>query len=220
MYYQGRRSADFAVRLSDDSHGGTSMLADLLMTPGKGVAEQLTYWAHTYLPFSDWRGAIDEVVQETKKEAGRYGISSPEVDRRRAYQVARMVVPNRHGDHLPDLTPDAYNAFSPTCCAKTHSGKKKIAAPAERRAAYLRHPQTLAYLLTPPALSRLGLGASAPGTVVGVPLSEAAPPADVIAGELRQRLGGKGGAEVDQYAKVVATLHAGPPKQEEEPAAA
>jgi hypothetical protein len=196
------------------------MLADLLMTPGKGVAEQLTYWAHTYLPFSRWKRAIGEVVRQATAKAANYGINSPAVDRRRAYQVARMVVPNRHGDHLPDLTPDAYNAYSPTSCAKSHSGKKKIAAPAERDAAYLRHPQTLAYLLTPPALSRLGLGASAPGTVVGVPLGEAAPPASVVAEQLRQQIGGKGGKLVDDYAKMVVALHAGPAKKEQEPAAA
>lgn len=196
------------------------MLADLLMTPGRGFAEQLTYWAHTYLPFGRWRKPTDEVIRRVTEEAGRYGISSPTVDRRRAYQVARMMVPNRHGDHLPDLTPDAYNFYSPTCCAKTHSGKKKIAGPAEREAAYLRHPQTLAYLLTPPELSRLGLGGSAPATVVGVPLGEAAPPAASIASMLRERLGGKGGSALDQYAELVTTLHAGPPKEEEEPAAA
>lgn len=196
------------------------MLADLLMIFGKGVAEQFTYWAHTYLPFSRWRGDIDDVVRQTQQEASRYGIASPAVDRRRAYQVARMLVPNRHGDHLADLTPDAYNAFSPTCCAKTHSGKKTIAAPAERKAAYLRHPQTLAYLLTPPELSRQGLGGSLPGTVVGVPLGEAAPPVDVIASDLQSSVGNKGGSATNAYAKIVATLHAGPPKQEEEPAAA
>ena len=128
------------------------MLADLFMTPGKGVAEQLTYWAHTYLPFSRWRQAIGEVIGEATKQAGRYGISAVTVDRRRAYQVARMVVPNRRGEHLADLTPDAYNAFSPTCCAKSHSGKKKIAGPEERRTQYVQHPQTLAYLLTPAGL--------------------------------------------------------------------
>ena len=133
------------------------MLADLFRTPGKGVAEQLTYWAHTYLPFSRWRQAIGEVIDEATKEVGRYGISAVTVDRRRAYQVARMVVPNRRGEHLADLTPDAYNAFSPTCCAKSHSGKKKIAGPEERRSRYLQHPQTLAYLLMPAGLARLGL---------------------------------------------------------------
>jgi hypothetical protein len=196
------------------------MLADLFMTPGKGVAEQLTYWAHTFLPFSRWRKEIDEVIADTTKEAGRYGISSPAVDRRRAYQVARMVVPNRHGDHLPDLTPDAYNAFSPTTCAKSHSGKKKIDGPAERRAKYAHHPQTLAYVMTPASLARKGLGGSAPGTIAGVDMGEAAPAAGVIAGGMQEQLGGKGGGAVDSFAKIVAALHAGPPQPAEEPAAA
>ncbi len=196
------------------------MLADLFKTPGKGVAEQLTYWAHTYLPFGRWRKATDEVIAQIDKETAAYGISSASVDRRRAYQVARMMVPNRHGEHLADLTPDAYNRFSPTCCAKSHSGKKKIAPPAERAAQYIAHPQTLAYVMTPPALSRLGLGASAPGTICGVPIDEATPPVGAIASDLTERLGGKGGAMVNEYAKIVAQLHGGPPKQEEEPAAA
>jgi hypothetical protein len=196
------------------------MLADLFMTPGKGFAEQLTYWVHTYLPFSRWRKAIDEVIAQTIKEASRYGISSASVDRRRAYQVARMMVPNRHGDHLADLTPDAYNRFSPTSCAKSHQGKKKIPTIAERQEQYRTHPQTLAYLLTPTSLARLNLGGSAPGTICGVSTTEAAPPADAIASRLREQIGGKGGAEVDQLSRIVGALRAGPPKQEEEPAAA
>jgi hypothetical protein len=51
-------------------------------------------------------------------------------------------------------------------------------------------------------------------------MDEAAPPAGVIADELRDRIGGKGGGAIVAYAEVVAKLHAGPPKQEEEPAAA
>ncbi len=196
------------------------MLADLFKTPGKGVAEQLTYWAHTYLPFGRWRKATDEVIAQIDEQSATYDISSPSVDRRRAYQVARMMVPNRHGEHLADLTPDAYNRFSPTCCAKSHSGKKKIASPAERTAQYIAHPQTLAYVLTPPHLSRLGFGASAPGTIGGVPIDEATPPAGDIASDLTERLGGKGGSAVNEYAKIVAKLHAGPPMQEEEPAGA
>jgi hypothetical protein len=197
------------------------MLADLFMTPGKGVAEQLTYWAHTYLPFSRWSEATGAVIDEATEEAGRYGISAAAVDRRRAYQVARMVVPNRRGEHLADLTPDAYNAFSPTCCAKSHSGKKKIAGPAERRTQYVQHPQTLAYLLTPVGLARLGLGASAPGTIAGVAIGGEVSPSGVIAAGLLEQLGGKGGGgAVDQFAQVVAALQAGLPKQDEEPAAA
>ena len=196
------------------------MLADLFMTPGKGVAEQLTYWAHTYLPFGRWRTAIGEVVDGAVQEASRYGVSGAAIDRRRAYQVARMMVPNRRGEHLADLTPDAYNAFSPTSCAKSHSGKKKIATLEERRTQYLQHPQTLAYLMTPVGLARRGLGSSAPGTIAGVAIGEAAPPTGVIASDLHEQLGNKGGGAVDQFAEIVAALHAGPPQQEEEPAAA
>ena len=197
------------------------MLSDLFMTIGKGVADQLAYWAHTYLPFNKWRGPTDEVVQNATRLATRCGITDATVDRRRAYQVARMLVPNRHGEHLADLVPDAYNAFSPTCCAKSHSGKKKIAGPAERQAQFIEHPQTLAYLLTPVTLARMGIGGSPPGTVIGVPRDQAAPPAAVIASDIRELLGGdKGGKAVDELAKVVAKLHAGPPQEEEEPAAA
>lgn len=196
------------------------MLADLFMTPGKGVAEQLTYWAHTNLPLGRWRGPTGQVVAETVQEAGRYGISGASVDRRRAYQVARMVVPNRRGEHLADLVPDAYNAFSPTCCAKSHSGKKKIAPPAERRTEFVQHPQTLAYLLTPRELARAGIGGSAPGTIVGVPVSEATPQVGTIAGDLREQAGGKGGGAVDQFATIIAKLQAGLQGQDEGSASA
>ncbi len=197
------------------------MLSDLLMTIGKGIADQLAYWAHTYLPFNKWRAPTDEVVQNATRQATRCGIADVTVDRRRAYQVARMLVPNRHGEHLADLVPDAYNAFSPTCCAKSHSGKKKIAGPAERQAQFNEHPQTLAYLLTPVNLARKGIGGSPPGTVMGVPLDQAAPPAGVIASEIRELLGGDmDGKAVDELASVIAKLHAGPPQDEEEPAAA
>ena len=197
------------------------MLSDLLMTIGKGVADQLAYWAHTYLPFNKWRGPTDEAVQNATTQAARYGIVDAPVDRRRAYQVARMLVPNRHGEHLADLVPDAYNAFSPTCCAKSHSGKKKIAGPAARQAQFLEHPQTLAYLLTPVKLARLGLGGSPAGTVLGVPLDQAPPPSGVIASNIRELLDGdKGGKAVDEFAQIVVALHAGLPQEEEEPAAA
>lgn len=195
------------------------MLADLFMTIGKGVAEQLTYWCHTYLPLNRWRKPTDDAIAAITQAAGQYGITPASVDRRRAYQLARMLVPNRRGDHLADVAPDAYNAFSPTSCAKSHSGKKKIAGPDERRAQFLRHPQTLAYLLTPSTLARAGIGTSAPGTILGVAVDEAAPPASVIAGNLREQGGGAGRA-VDELAAVVAKLHAGPLVEEEESEAA
>jgi hypothetical protein len=210
MYYLRRSAVSARRHALMNSRRNDSMLGELLRTPGKGVAEQQTYWAHTYLPFSRWRKATNDVVAEATATAVSFGISGAAVDRRRAYQVARMVVPNRHGEHLADLTPDAYNSFSPTSCAKSHSGKKPIAAPADRRAAYVRHPQTLAYLLTPVSLARQGVGGSEPGTVVGVSISDAAPSAGAIASDLSEKLGGKGGADVDRFAKVIAALSAKP----------
>ena len=85
---------------------------------------------------------------------------------------------------------------------------------------YICHPQTLAYVLTPPGLSRLGGGASAPGTICGVPTDDATPSVGVIASNLTEGLGGKGGGIINEYAEIVAKLHTGPPKQEEEPAVA
>ena len=197
------------------------MLADLLPTLRKGFSDQLVYWSHTYLPFNRWRKATGEVAAEVLEDAAKYGIRDARVDRRRAYQVARMVVPNRRGDHLVDLLPDAYGVYSPTCCATSHSGKKKILPPAERRQQFRRHAQTLGYVLTPVSLARLGLGGSAPGTIMGIPMDEAAPPESAIADMLQEQLGSaKGGAALGQLAVLAAKLHAGPPQQEEEPAAA
>ncbi|MFQ5743035.1 MAG: hypothetical protein ACE5HV_05525 [Acidobacteriota bacterium] len=190
------------------------MLADLFMALGRGF-DQLTYWCHTYLPFNRWRGRTDEVVSVTQREAARYGLEGAVVDRRRAYQVARMVVENRHGDHLVDLLPDAYGIYAPTSCARTQSGKKKFAPRAERRDAFRRHPQTLAYLLTPPSLARRGLGGSTPGAVVVAAIGEPTPPAGVIASRLRRQLGdGDTTSNVDDYAHVVARLHAGTTAEE------
>jgi hypothetical protein len=65
----------------------------------------------------------------------------------------------------------------------------------------------------------MGLGGSAPGTIVGVPFGEEVPPSGVIASGLNEQLGGKGGRAVDPFAQIITQLHAGPPQQEEEPAA-
>ena len=138
------------------------------------------------------------------------------VDRRRAYQVARMTVTNRKGEHLSDLLPDAYWIFSPTSCAKTQSGKKKFKPLTERREGFRTHPQTLAYLMTPSGLARVGVGASLPGTLLGVGLQEPTPPAGVIANRIREEIGGGGEGAVDQYAQIIARLHAGPPVVESE----
>ena len=44
------------------------MLADLFKTLGKGVAEQLTYWVHTYVPFGRWRKATNEVIAQISEQ--------------------------------------------------------------------------------------------------------------------------------------------------------
>lgn len=188
------------------------MLADLFMALRRGI-DQLTYWCHTYLPFNRWRQATNEVIATAKEEAARLGLQGVAVDRRRAYQVARMTVTSRRGEHLSDLLPNAYRVYSPTSCATTHSGKKKFEPPAQRRDGFRRHPQTLAYLFTPPSLARMGLGGSLPGTLIGVGLDEPTPPAGVIANRIREEYGrGTGGSAVDQFAQIVARLHAGPPE--------
>lgn len=192
------------------------MLPDLLMALRRGV-DQLVYWAHTYLPGNRWSDRTEAVISEAREEAARYGLTDVEVDRRRAYQVARAVVANRHGDHLVDLVPDAWNIYAPTSCATIHAGRNSYQPIAERRHDFRRHPQTLAYLLTPPDLSRRGLGRSAPGTVVGIPTAEPTPPAGVIVSRLREEL--DGGRSLDRYAQIVARLHAGPAEEEQEPEA-
>lgn len=192
------------------------MLADFLMALRRGV-DQLVYWAHTYLPFNRWRESTDAVISETLEEAARYGLADVQVDRRRAYQVGRVIVSNRRGDHLVDLVPDAWNVYAPTSCATIHAGRKSYQPIDERRRDFRRHPQTLAYLLTPPGLARRGVGGSAPGTVAGIPTAEPTPPAGAVTSGLREQLG-DAGRELDQYARIVSKLHAGPAKEEAEAA--
>jgi hypothetical protein len=189
------------------------MFADFFMALRRGI-DQLTYWCHTYLPFNRWRGRTDEVLAATAEEAKRYQVDKITLDRRRAYQVARMTVTSRRGEHLSDLLPDAYWVFQPTSCATTQSGKKKFQSPEERRVGFRSHPQTLAYVMTPSRLARAGIGASPPGTLLGVGLEEPTPPAGVIANRIREQIGGDGEGVVDQYAAIVARLHSGPPKVE------
>jgi len=191
------------------------MFADFFMALRRGV-DQLTYWCHTYLPFNRWRRRTDQVLTATAEEGRRYELDKVAVDRRRAYQVARMTVTNRRGEHLSDLLPDAYWVFSPTSCAKTQSGKKKFESLSERRDGFRSHPQTLAYLMTPSGLARVGVGASLPGTLLGVGLQEPTPPAGVIANRIREELSGGGDGAVDRYAQIIAHLHAGPPVVESE----
>ena len=191
------------------------MFADFFMALRRGV-DQLTYWCHTYLPFNRWRRRTNLVLAATTEEGRRYDLDKVDVDRRRAYQVARMTVTNRRGEHLSDLLPDAYWVFSPTSCAKTQSGKKKFKSLPERRDGFRSHPQTLAYLMTPAGLARAGVGASLPGTLLGLGLQEPTPPAGVIANRIREELGGGGEGAVDQFAQIIARLHAGPPVVESE----
>ncbi len=191
------------------------MFADFFMALRRGV-DQLTYWCHTYLPFNRWRGRTSEVLAVTAEEGKRYELDKVTVDRRRAYQVARMTVTSRKGEHLSDLLPDAYWVFSPTSTAKTQSGKKKFKSLAERRDGFRSHPQTLAYLMTPSGLARVGVGASSAGTLLGIGLEDETPPAGVIANRIREEIGGGGEGAVDQYAQIVARLHAGPAVVESE----
>ncbi len=187
------------------------MLRDLLFALRRCRWDQLRYWRHTYSPFSPWRDAIARVVDAAAREASRYGVRA-RVDRRRAYQVARMVVSNRHGEHLADLLPDAYLAYSPPSAATFHAGRRRYPPAAERREAFLRHPQTLAYLLTPPRLARRGVGGSPEGGLVVIEAGETEVPVVRILERLRERAGrGPSDSELRAYAELLARLHAGIP---------
>ncbi len=188
------------------------MLSDFLHALRRGRSDQLRYFRHTHSPLSPWRATINEVVRASEQEAERYGIRAS-VDRRRAYQVARMVVSNRHGEHLSDQVPDAYLAYSPPSAATFHNGKRSYAAPAQRRREFLAHPQTLAYMLTPPKLSRLGLGGSMPGGVAVIePGDEAEIASKTVMARLQKLGAGKAPpADLSAYADVLLKLHAGLP---------
>lgn len=187
------------------------MLSDLFHALRRGP-DQLRYFRHTYSPFSPWRAAIAEVTETAGSEASRYGATG-EVDPRRVYQVARMVVSNRHGEHLSDLLPDAWLVFSPPSAAGFHNGKRQYDSPVERRKKFLRHPQTLAYLLCPPALSRAGVGASVQHGVGPIREGEQLEEADVVS-RLEVQAAGKlpaGGAR--EYAGILLGLAAGIPEE-------
>jgi hypothetical protein len=193
------------------------MLKDLLnaivrLVTFHGV-DELRYLRHTYSPLSPWRKATDRVIEEAKQEAGRYGISaSPE--RRRAYQVARMLVANRAGEHLADLVPDAYMAFSPPSAATYHAGRRSYEPPADRAAAFRRHPQTLAYLLTPARLARAGAGASATDSVGVIGTGESLD-LETVTRRLHDQLGGRASSgDLRAYGEILLRLHAGVPEPE------
>lgn len=192
------------------------MLRDLLLAlrHRKG---QFTYWRHTYSPLSPWRRQMREIVEATLAEAARYRLEGANVDRRRAYQVARMLVPSRQGEHLSDLLPDAWLVFNPPSAATFHSGKRSYDPPGERRAAFRRHPQTLAYLLTPVEMARLGVGGSPPGGLVVIEAGEAKADPGTVEGRLRDLVDGRvPEAELHAYAEQLVRLRAGLPKEEQE----
>ena len=176
------------------------MLSDFLHALCRGL-DQLRYFRHTYSPMSPWRRKLNQLLSATKQEASRYGIAAS-VDRRRVYQVARMVVSNRNGEHLADQVPDAYIAYSPPSAATFHNGKRSYAAPEQRRQDFLAHP---------PRLSRLGLGGSAAGELVVMESDEGADVAlETVMARLKNLGAGKAPtAELSSYAEVLLKLHAG-----------
>lgn len=181
----------------------------------RGGTEQLRYRRHAYSPFSPWRRQIDAVIDGTRRELERYGIAADvDVDRRRAYQVARMVVADEQGRHLAQLLPDAYLAYSPPSAATFHDGKRRYPAPHERLASFRRHPQTLAYLTTPPRLARKGLGASAQGGLGVVAAGEQLDETDIQA-RLQGLVAGAPAAETARWARVLATLGRGVASQDD-----
>jgi len=189
------------------------MFRELLQALRRGV-DSFRYFRHSYLPFSPWRDQIEAVIAGTRAAAAQYGIDAP-VDRRRAYQLARMTIADRRGRHLPDLVPDAYQAFSPPSAATFHSGKRRYPAPAERLHALRSHPQTLAWLLTPSALSLQGWGNSLPGGI-GVLAAGEHPKSEAVAARLAAEFGA--GPATDRWAEVLAALAAGPLQVEQDPA--
>lgn len=192
------------------------MLADLLMALKRG-RNQFQFWRQTYSPLSRWKAATDEIVEAAREEARRYGIEEAQVDRRRAYQIARMTVPNRHGDHVVDILPDAYWHYAPTSKATVHSGRKEYPTIAERRAAFMSHPQTLAYLMTPSELARMGIGGSPDGGVAVIREGESELDKSAVAQRLWKATSGKASkAVLERYAEVLARLGAGPVAEAEE----
>lgn len=178
-----------------------------LLAALRGGTEQFVYYRHTYSPLSPWRRPVERLLQDTRREAARYGIGAA-VSRRRAYQVARMSVADADGRHLQQLVPDAWQAYSPPSAATYHDGKRRYPSPSARLQAFRSHPQTLAYLLIPDELARRGFGGSAPGglgvILEGEQLDEAA-----ILQRLQQQARGAGQQALRRWAGVLAALHRG-----------
>ena len=189
------------------------MFSDLLFALRRLRWDQVKYWRHTYSPVSPWRSAMGAIVEAVTTEATRYGIQATP-DPRRVYQLARGVVANRRGEHIVDQIPDAYRRFSPPSAATFHAGRRHYDPPAARRRGLLRHPQTLAYVLTPPRLSRFGLGASDPGSLVVIEAGETAVPQEQLIQRLQQLTGGRAAdADLRAYAEILLRLHAGIPHE-------
>ncbi|NKB88700.1 MAG: hypothetical protein GKS06_10815 [Acidobacteria bacterium] len=193
------------------------MLSDLISALIRGVTfhgfDQLTHFRRAHSPFSPWKAKTNEVVAQAQAEASRYGITA-KVDRRRAYQVARLLVSNRRGDHLADMVSDAYSDFSPPSAATFHNGRRSYGDPRERLGAFRAHPQTLAYLLTPAKLARLGAGASPKGKLVVIDDGEQVN-LETVATRLHEVLDGKAGSgDLRAYGEILLRLHAGVPEPE------
>jgi len=195
------------------------MLSDFFSALIRGLTmhgfDQMTHLRRAHSPFSPWRAATDKVVAQAQAEASKYGIRA-KVDRRRAYQVTRMLVSNRRGEHLGDLLADAYPEFSPPSAATFHAGRRSYGDPDERLAAFRAHPQTLAYMLTPAKLARLGAGASSPGHLVVIAEGETVD-LETVATRLHDALGGKpSSGDLRAYGEILLRLNAGIPEPEVE----
>lgn len=193
------------------------MLSDFFSALIRGLTlhgfDQMTHLRRTHSPFSPWRTATNEVMAKAQAEASRYGITA-KIDRRRAYQVTRMLVSNRRGEHLSDLVPDAYLEFSPPSAATFYGGRRSYVDPNERLKTFRAHPQTLAYMLTPAKLARLGAGASTAGKLVVIGDDEQVN-LETIATRLYEVLNGKpSSGDLRAYGEILLRLHAGIPEPE------
>ena len=200
------------------------MFGDLTLALRRGLFRgwiQITFWRHTYSPLSPWKERIDEIEANTLQEAARYDLAGVSVDRRRAYQVARMLSPNRHGHHLVDLVPDAHLIFNPPSAATFHSGKRTYASRAQRLANFRNHVQTLAYLLTPTKMARLGIGDSPPGSLVVIQPDEESIDQATVLDRLRSLAGSRiAESMLQSYADVLVRLSRGLCEDEPEEAEA
>ncbi len=195
------------------------MLSDFFSALIRGLTlhgfDQMTHLRRAHSPFSPWRTATNEVMAQAQAEASRYGITA-KIDRRRAYQVTRMLVSNRRGEHLSDLVPDAYLEFSPPSAATFYGGRRSYVAPDERLKTFRAHPQTLAYMPTPAKLARLGAGASTAGKLVVIGVDEQVD-LETIATRLHEALDGKpSSGDLRAYGEILLRLHAGVPEPEVE----